>query len=144
MKQELNNGIDKYNLLKIPNYYNSRIFFTSKISDIFQSNYLIITLPTPVNKKNIPDLNKLKNLCKTIGQNIKKKTFIIFESTLYPGACKNIFLPILQKYSKLEYLKDYWIGYSPERINVGDKKNEQTGSPVDPVAQKIMRLPLQS
>jgi UDP-N-acetyl-D-galactosamine dehydrogenase len=121
--QELNNGIDKYNLLKIPKNYSSKIFFTNKILDIFQSNYLIITLPTPVNKKNVPDLNNIKNLCKTIGQNIKKKTFIIFESTLYPGACKKIFLPILQKHSKLKYLKDYWIGYSPERINVGDKKN---------------------
>jgi UDP-N-acetyl-D-galactosamine dehydrogenase len=120
---DLKRGFDKYHLFKNSVIKKSKIFFTNKIENIFDSNFLIITLPTPVNSKNIPDLKNIKNLCKIIGKNIKKNTTIIFESTLYPGACKKVFLPIIRKYSKLEYLKHFWIGYSPERINVGDKKN---------------------
>jgi len=120
---DLKNGFDKYNLFYKPLIKKSKIFFTNKIVNIFDSKYLIITLPTPVNSKKIPDLKNIKNLCKIIGKNLKKNTTIIFESTLYPGACKKVFLPIIKKYSKLEYLKHFWIGYSPERINIGDKKN---------------------
>lgn len=120
--KDLSKGFDKYGLFKKFNIDNS-IFFTNKIQDIFSSKFLIVTLPTPVNKKKVPDLKNIMNLCKILGENLKKNTTIIFESTVYPGCCRKIFLPIIKKFSKLKYLEDFWIGYSPERINVGDKKN---------------------
>ena len=117
-KQDVNSQIDKKSFNKA-----KKIKFTSKIDDLFSANFIIITLPTPVDRYKKPDLKNIKNLCRVIGKNIKKNTIIVFESTLYPGATRDDFLPIIQKYSKLKYKKDYFIGYSPERINVGDKKN---------------------
>ena len=117
-KKDVNSQIDTklFNKAK-------KIKFTSNIDDLVNSNFIIITLPTPVDKYKKPDLRNIKKLCKDLGKKIKKNTIIVFESTLYPGATRGEFLPIIEKYSKLKYKEDYFIGYSPERINVGDKKN---------------------
>ncbi len=85
-------------------------------------NYFIATVPTPINNKKKPDFTALKKVCKTIGRLLKPKDTVIFESTVYPGATEEVCAPILEKYSKnLESGKDFFLGYSPERVNPGDK-----------------------
>ena len=86
-----------------------------------QSNIYIITVPTPVNKKNKPELKPLLDACKTVGKNIKKGDIVVFESTVYPGLTQEICGNELQKHSGLYLEKDFFLGYSPERINPGDK-----------------------
>jgi len=90
------------------------------------ANVFIITVPTGIDKNNLPDLRLLKQSTKTILKYLKKKTLIIYESTVYPGCTEEICLPILKKNKKLIYNKDFFIGYSPERINPGDKKKNVT------------------
>ena len=121
---QLNSHKDIYNqisktYLKKQKKLNLQIAFQMSLTQ----KIIIVTLPTPVNKNKKPDLKNIKNLCKKIGKGITKNTIIIFESTLYPGATRNEFLPLIKSNSKLKYLKDFFVGYSPERINVGDKKN---------------------
>ncbi len=86
-----------------------------------QSNIYIITVPTPVNKENKPELKPLLDACKTVGKNIKKDDIVVFESTVYPGLTQEICGNELQKHSGLNLEKDFFLGYSPERINPGDK-----------------------
>ena len=89
-----------------------------------KANIFIVTIPTPVNKKNLPDLSLLKKATKMIAKNLKKNSLVIYESTVYPGCTEEVCLPILNKNNKLKYNKDFYIGYSPERINPGDKKKK--------------------
>ena len=100
--------------------------FTSNIKDIRIADYIIVTVPTPIDKFNKPDLSSLKNASKLIGKNMKKNSIIIFESTVYPGATEEFCIPILEKYSKLKWKKSFNVGYSPERVNPGDKKHTLT------------------
>ena len=120
---DLNQNLDKTGEISTLNIKKSKknIIFTSSYLNIRKSNIIIVTLPTPIfiNKK--PNLNIIKNACKIIGKNIKKKDTIIFESTVYPGATRDVFVPILEKYSKFKLNIDFFCGYSPERINPGDK-----------------------
>jgi UDP-N-acetyl-D-glucosamine/UDP-N-acetyl-D-galactosamine dehydrogenase len=97
--------------------------FTSKFDDIKSSNIYIITLPTPLNSKNLPYLDDIRKLSKKISKILKKGDLVIYESTVFPGATEEIFIPDLKKHNKLKLNKDFWVGYSPERINPGDKKN---------------------
>ena len=101
----------------------NKIKFTSQYTSIKYSNIIIVTLPTPIFKNKKPNLNILKDACKKIGQNIKKNDLVIFESTVYPGATRSIFIPIIEKYSKFKLNFNFFCGYSPERINPGDKKH---------------------
>ena len=106
-----------------------KINFTNKINDIKNSNIYIVTTPTPVTKYNKPDLTYIKSASKSVGLNLKKNDLVIYESTVYPGLTENICLPLLEKYSKLscsgkKLTEDvFHLGYSPERINPGDKKH---------------------
>ena len=122
---ELNNSIDRTGEINslLLNKYINKINFTSKYSNIKNSNIIIVTLPTPIFKNKKPNLNIIKNACKNIGKNIKKNDIIIFESTVYPGATNDVFIPIIETYSKLKLNIDFYCGYSPERINPGDKKH---------------------
>jgi|688.fasta_scaffold13558_11 UDP-N-acetyl-D-galactosamine dehydrogenase len=90
---------------------------------ISKSNFVIVCLPTPVNRFNKPDLSILLNGTKLVGHHLNKNTIIIFESTVYPTTTESICVPLLEKYSRLSYKKDFYVGYSPERINPGDKKH---------------------
>ena len=94
-----------------------------KKNSIFNSNFKIIALPTPVNKKNKPDLSLLIDGCITFSKNLKKNDIVIIESTVNPGTTEEILIPILEKYSKLKYNTDFFVAYCPERINPGDTKN---------------------
>ena len=99
------------------------IDFTSKIDGIRESNVFIITVPTPVDNFKKPDLTILKNATNTIAEIIKKGDVIIYESTVYPGCTEEVCVPILEDKSGLIFNKDFFCGYSPERINPGDKVN---------------------
>ena len=95
--------------------------FTSKL--ITKSNFYIVAVPTPVNKNNVPDLDNLKDSCILISKVLKKNDIVFFESTVYPGVTENFCARLLEKKSKLKSNKDFFIGYSPERINPGDKNH---------------------
>ena len=100
-----------------------RLMVSSNIEDIQNKNIYIITVPTPVNKDNLPDLKLLKKACKLVGKIMAKNSIVIFESTVYPGVTKNICSPIIARYSGYKLNKNFFLGYSPERINPGDKKH---------------------
>ena len=101
----------------------NKLFFSNDINDIINANTFIIAVPTPLKKNNKPDLKLLKSACILVSKFIKKNDVVIFESTVYPGLTEEICVPILNKNSKLKFNKDFFCGYSPERINPGDKKN---------------------
>ena len=89
-------------------------------------NFYIITVPTPVDKYNNPDLIPLKKASESAGANLKKGDIVVYESTVYPGVTQDYCVPVLEKFSGLIHNKDFFTGYSPERINPGDKKNRLT------------------
>lgn len=97
--------------------------FSSSPSKIVGSDIFIATVPTPISSNNQPDLKLLKLACKTIGSSMKKGSIVVFESTVYPGCTEEVCIPILEKSSKLKFNKDFYVGYSPERINPGDKNH---------------------
>jgi UDP-N-acetyl-D-galactosamine dehydrogenase len=99
------------------------ISFISDINQVKNCNFFIVSVPTPLNKKNIPDLNILIKSAKQLAKIIKKDDIIFLESTVYPGVTKNIFIKNIKEYSNLTPNKDFFYGYSPERINPGDKKH---------------------
>jgi UDP-N-acetyl-D-galactosamine dehydrogenase len=99
----------------------SGLFCSSNPEDIKNCNYYIVTVPTPVDKNNRPDLTPLYNASETVGKVIKKNDVVIYESTVYPGATEEDCIPVIEKISGLKYNVDFFAGYSPERINPGDK-----------------------
>ncbi len=126
--QDLKNGNDKTlevdnNLLKS---VKSNIDFTSDILDIKECNIFIVTVPTPIDKANRPDLNPLLEASKNLGTVLKKEDIVIYESTVYPGVTRDVCVPELEKSSSLIFNKDFFCGYSPERINPGDKEHTVT------------------
>ncbi len=99
---------------------------TSNSSDLKSCNFYIITVPTPVDKNHRPILTPLFKASETVGKLLKKGDYVIYESTVYPGATEEECLPILEKLSSLKLNKDFYLGYSPERINPGDKNHTVT------------------
>lgn len=102
------------------------IEFTNSIEDLKSANFYIITVPTPIDRFNRPDLRPLLKSSETIGKILKKNDIIVYESTVYPGCIEEDCAPVLEKFSKLKFNKDFFCGYSPERINPGDKKHTVT------------------
>ncbi len=107
-------------------YKDKGLFVSSKPEDIAESNVYIITVPTPTDELNKPIFTPLIKASETVGKVIKKDDIVIYESTVYPGATEDICVPILEKHSGLKFNKDFFVGYSPERINPGDKKHTVT------------------
>ncbi|MDR1385787.1 MAG: nucleotide sugar dehydrogenase [Planctomycetaceae bacterium] len=99
------------------------LFCSSKLEDIHDCNYYIVTVPTPVDKYNRPDLTPLYKASETVGKVLKKGDIVIYESTVYPGATEEDCIPVVEKISGLKFNKDFFAGYSPERINPGDKEH---------------------
>ena len=99
---------------------NNNCTFTSNLRKIKESNFYVVTVPTPINKKNNPDLSYLKNASTLIAKNLKKGDIIIYESTVYPGTTKYLIEKYLNKISNLSEGSDFYVGYSPERVNPGD------------------------
>ena len=123
--KDLINGKDVFNDLKVKNLKkNKKLNLTSNLKDIEDLDYYIVTVPTPVNKNNNPDLRFLISASKIVGKSIKKKSIVIFESTVFPSCTEEVCIPIIEKYSGYKLNQDFYCGYSPERINVGD--NEHT------------------
>lgn len=102
------------------------IEFVSDLKAIKSCNVYIVTVPTPIDENNAPDLRPLENASKMLASCISHGDIVIYESTVYPGATEEVCIPILEKYSGLRYNKDFYAGYSPERINPGDKVNTLT------------------
>ena len=130
--QELNDGFDatlevETDLLKsvlVSKPSNEKgLYCSNQLEDIAHSNYYIITVPTPVDKHNKPDLTPLYKASETVGKVLKKGDIVIYESTVYPGATEEECIPVLEKVSGLKFNQDFFAGYSPERINPGDKEH---------------------
>ena len=99
------------------------LYCSAEIQDIRDCNYYIITVPTPVDKNNRPDLTPLYKSSETVGKVLKKGVIVIYESTVYPGVTEEECVPVLERTSGLVFNKDFYVGYSPERINPGDKEH---------------------
>mgnify|MGYP003131783751 CR=1 FL=1 len=120
--------------------------FSEKISDIENANIYIVTVPTPIDKSNKPDLTPLRRASETVGNVLKPGDVVIYESTVFPGVTEEVCVPILEIVSSLKFNRDFFCGYSPERINPGDKKHtvknilKVTSGSTPEIAQKVDSL----
>ena len=96
---------------------------SSRIEDLADCNVFIVAVPTPIDKYKRPDLTPIEAACRTVGQVLKKHDIVIFESTVYPGCTEEVAVPILERVSRLTFNRDFFCGYSPERVNPGDKQH---------------------
>lgn len=128
--EELQSGTDStlevedavlQSVLKTSNTNDVGLFCSSNLDDIKDCNYYIVTVPTPIDKNNRPDLTPLYKSSETVGKVLKKGDIVIYESTVYPGVTEEECVPVLERVSGLSFNKDFYAGYSPERINPGDK-----------------------
>ena len=133
------------------NSNNVGLYCSTTISDLEECNYYIITVPTPVDKNNRPILTPLIKASETVGSVLKKEDIVVYESTVYPGATEEDCIPVLEKISGLQFNTDFFAGYSPERINPGDKlhtiekimkvtsgSNVATGKKVDDLYKSVI------
>ncbi len=116
-------GIDPSNELEKKDFEGSDIVFTDSLEILREAKFFIVAVPTPVDEHNVPDLVPVQRASETIGKVIKKGDYVVFESTVYPGCTEEDCLPIIEKLSGLKNFADFKIGYSPERINPGDKNH---------------------
>lgn len=117
---QLNSGIDVTN--EILNLEKSEsLLITSNVEDISNCNFYVVTVPTPIDLNNQPDLSPLRSACETVGKYLSNGDIVVFESTVYPGCTEEFCVPILETVSGRSYNKEFFCGYSPERINPGDK-----------------------
>ncbi len=124
---ELKRGIDRTKeVSKKKIVANNNIIFTTNIHTMKDSDFFILTVPTPITKNNKPDLSIIKEATITIAKIIKKNSIVVLESTVYPGVTEDFLVPILEKNSKLKQGKDFFVAYSPERINPGETKYKLT------------------
>jgi len=122
--KELKKKNDTNLLSKRQSFYKSKkIKFSSNQQDLKNANVFIITVPTPVKKNKKPDLSFLYSASKIVANNLKKSDLVIYESTVYPGLTEEECVPVLEKYSDLKFNKDFFVGYSPERVSPGDSKD---------------------
>ncbi|MFL5754027.1 MAG: nucleotide sugar dehydrogenase [Bacteroidia bacterium] len=122
----MNKGVDPSNELSKKDFANSDISFTHKLEDLKKANFFIIAVPTPIDEHNLPDLKPLIGASTTVGKVLKKGDYVVYESTVYPGCTEEDCIPVLEKESGLKFKKDFKVGYSPERINPGDKEHTIT------------------
>lgn len=119
----MRNKIDPSNELDASAFEGCDIEFTSSLDELRKAKFYVVAVPTPVDDHNVPDLEPVKRASETIGKVIKKGDYVVFESTVYPGCTEEDCLPIIEKLSGLKNVVDFKLGYSPERINPGDKKH---------------------
>ena len=100
--------------------------YSSDLNDLKEANYFIVTVPTPIDEFKTPDLRPLESASRTVGSVLKRGDIVIYESTVYPGCTEEVCVPILEKTSGLTFNIDFFCGYSPERINPGDKLHRVT------------------
>ena len=124
--QMMQNKIDPSQELESSAFDGCDIEFTNDLEILKQANFYIVAVPTPVDEYNIPDLIPVQRASETIGKVLKKGDYVVYESTVYPGCTEGDCVPIIEKISGLKMMTDYKIGYSPERINPGDKEHTIT------------------
>ena len=123
--EELKNFNDREDVVS-PNMFRKakKLRFTYNERELNNTDIFIVAVPTPIDENKKPDLTMLKKASKIIGGIIKKQSIVVYESTIYPGATEEVCIPILEKQSRLKWKRDFFVGYSPERINPGDKKHQ--------------------
>ena len=114
-------GIDPSNELESSAFENCSITFTNDLDVLREAKFFVVAVPTPVDEHNVPDLTPVLKACETIGKVVKQGDYIVFESTVYPGCTEDDCLPVIERISGLKAGIDFMYGYSPERINPGDK-----------------------
>jgi UDP-N-acetyl-D-galactosamine dehydrogenase len=122
----MRNHIDPSEELDKEEFNGCDIHFTADLEDLRDVNFFIVAVPTPIDEHNRPDLTPLIGASKTVGKVLKKGDYVVFESTVYPGCTEEDCVPILEKYSGLKFIDDFKVGYSPERINPGDREHTIT------------------
>lgn len=122
----MRNNIDPSGELTSEEFENASIHFTSSLEELKDATFFIVTVPTPIDSFNAPDLKPLLSATKSIGQVLKQGDYIVYESTVYPGCTEEDCVPLLEQLSELKFIKDFKVGYSPERINPGDKEHTIT------------------
>lgn len=124
--QQYKNGIDPTHEVGDEAISKTTVDFTSDETRLREAKFLIVAVPTPINTDHTPDLEPVENASRIVGRNLKKGSIVVYESTVYPGVTEDICIPILEKESGLKCGVDFKIGYSPERINPGDKVHTLT------------------
>jgi UDP-N-acetyl-D-galactosamine dehydrogenase len=119
-------GIDPSNELEAADFENRDILFTANVEDLRDAHYFIVAVPTPINEHKLPELTPLIKASETVGKVLKKGDYVVYESTVYPGCTEEDCVPVLEQFSGLKFIEDFKVGYSPERINPGDKDNTLT------------------
>jgi UDP-N-acetyl-D-galactosamine dehydrogenase len=144
---ELKKGFDRTKEVESDELKSSKkLTYSSDLQDLKSANYFIVTVPTPVDEYKKPDLSPLISASKTVGGVLKKGDIVIYESTVYPGCTEEDCVPILEKVSGLKFNVDFFCGYSPERINPGDKQHrvttikKVTSGSTPEVAEKVDQL----
>jgi UDP-N-acetyl-D-galactosamine dehydrogenase len=122
----LRNKIDPSAELDSSAFDGTDILFTHEIEDLRQASFFVVAVPTPIDEHNNPDLGALLGASRTVGKVLKKGDYVVYESTVYPGCTEEDCVPILEKESGLKFVTDFKVGYSPERINPGDKEHTIT------------------
>lgn len=121
--ENLREGIDENGEIEKDKLMSSNLFYTDNPKDIKKANFIIVCVPTPVNNAKKPDLSYLKKASEIVGKNLPRNSIVVYESTVYPGCTEEVCIPILERCSNLKYKVDFKVGYSPERINPGDKEH---------------------
>lgn len=119
----MRNKKDPSNELEASAFDNCDIHFTADINDLKDVQFFVVAVPTPIDDANLPDLKPLLGASTTVGQVLKRGDYVVFESTVYPGCTEEDCIPVLEDLSGLEFMQDFKVGYSPERINPGDKEH---------------------
>ncbi len=119
----MNNNIDPSNELEAKDFENCDILFTADINDLKDVDFYVVAVPTPIDAQNNPDLTPLLKASATVGKVLSKGNYVVFESTVYPGCTEEDCVPVLERESGLTFNSDFKVGYSPERINPGDKQH---------------------
>ncbi|MGD0710542.1 MAG: nucleotide sugar dehydrogenase [Bacteroidales bacterium] len=122
----MKNKVDPSEELSSQAFENCDIQFTANPEDLKKAKFHIIAVPTPIDDHNLPDLRPLLSATRTVGKIIKKGDYVVYESTVYPGCTEEYCIPILEELSGLKFVKDFKVGFSPERINPGDKDHTIT------------------
>jgi len=122
----MRNGIDPSKELEPEEFQDKDIYFTADVADLKEGHFFIVTVPTPVDEHYVPDLSYVMSASRIVGGALKKGDVVVYESTVFPGCTEEDCLPILEEVSGLKVGKDFKLGYSPERINPGDKEHTIT------------------
>ena len=116
-------NIDPSDELEAEAFEGCDIQFTADPEDLKDANFFIVAVPTPIDQSKLPDLRPVISASRTVGKALKKGDYVVFESTVYPGATEEDCVPVLEKISGFKFNRDFYAGYSPERINPGDKEH---------------------